>query len=200
MHYSHAQTPVSLLKWARGMAKILTKRYSKGETVPIFVYMGMSGIATVTALSMQLAAQKTPIVFGMMYVRKEEEVSHGCRVETAVVGDANLELHDLKNHPHEFVFVDDFICNGGSLIKCALAYQKEMDELLIFSHDAIVCMTGERYKPVWELTPMFGPDGTPSYKETPKHLNRLMLDDHNERVRRKKEASKLLAKELTNWP
>lgn len=197
MHYSHAQTPLALTKWSRAMAKVLTKHYSKGETVPIFVYTGMSGVATATALFLALAAQKKSITYGMMYVRKKDEDSHGQPIETCMSEDCGSDVYDLKTHPHEFVFVDDFICAGNTLVYCALTYQKHMDELLIFSKDSFVVLTGERREPVFDMTPMFGDKR--AYKGTPKELNRIMLDDHNIRVKAKKESMKALKKLVNSF-
>lgn len=192
MHYSHAQTPIAMTKWSRAMAKVLTKHYTKNGIVPVFVYTGMSGIATMTALSLALVAQKNSITFGMMYVRKADENSHGQKIETCMSENTYLDVKDLRynNIPHEFVFVDDFICNGTTLISCALAYQKYMKEPLVFSSESFVVMTGERRKPQFNLTPMFGPDGTPSYKETVADLNGIMaLDFELNRKERERKAA-----------
>ena len=198
MHYSHAQTPLALTKWSRAMAKVLTKHYNKGSVIPVFVYTGLSGIATATALMMALSAQKDGIVFGMMYVRKDGEDSHGQKIEVNMSENTNLDIHDIKQYDknHEFVFVDDFICKGETLVRCALAYQNYMNTALTFSHDSFLVMTGYRRDPVMKLTPMFAPGDTPSYDSSPEAMNEIMTADI---ARRAAERAARQALEIKNF-
>jgi hypothetical protein len=115
-HYSLAQKPIEMMTQAKLWASAIRKWSRKnGSAIPIFMYSGMSGVASATALALALhrgdRKNKSPFQFGMMYVRKKGEKSHGEPVE-----------HDLKQHADDQsfwdravpVFVDDFICSGDT--------------------------------------------------------------------------------------
>ena len=108
-HYSNAQTTTKLNNWAERKAKVIIARYKQASPdqrkPPLFCYTGMSGVSHATALSLALKRQSPRFKFGMAYVRKDNERSHGCDVE-----------HCFKGFPIEYegIFVDDFVCNGNT--------------------------------------------------------------------------------------
>lgn len=107
-HYSLAHQPLELNAWAQQTATKLKKKLGKYH--PIFIYRGMSGIATFTALSIAYATKFGSDSFSAMYVRKPNEDAHGLDVEY----DINVQASD----PSIFVFVDDFICGGSTRSAC----------------------------------------------------------------------------------
>lgn len=118
-HYSNVQNPASLAKRAAAWAEFVMKESKakitgKKNLFPVFVYRGMSGIGSATGLMLAIHAIDPDFQFGMVYVRKEEEESHGSRIE-----------HQLDNHDGEmrkrFYFVDDFICSGDSYARAMSA-------------------------------------------------------------------------------
>lgn len=105
-HYSKAQEIGALNEWAEVAAKEVFKQVRKidKKAKPLLIYRGMSGIATSTALASAMYRLKGMQDFGMMYVRKKEEKSHGSRVEHS---------YNYK-HKYVIVFVDDFVTSGDT--------------------------------------------------------------------------------------
>lgn len=124
-HYSHAQRPEKLFYNCRLIAdQIIEKWMNSEEHYPVLVYQGMSGVASATALSYMLveaakeyrtATEFAPnFRFGMLYVRKLEEISHGEKVEYD-----NVFIGDQETHKKPvFIFVDDFISSGYTFARC----------------------------------------------------------------------------------
>lgn len=88
-HYSDAQKPKQLRAWSIKNAGFLISHWRKTEKVAVLAYRGMSGISSATALTMALDAKRTKMPYIMVYVRKENEDSHGHPIEYAYV---NCEL------------------------------------------------------------------------------------------------------------
>lgn len=103
-HYSLAQKPKQLLKWAENIAIDIYLREIK---YPVLVYRGMSGVSSATALSLQLHI--LGIDHGMVYVRKGNEDSHGENIEREPFADSA---------PLTFIFVDDFVSSGATKSEC----------------------------------------------------------------------------------
>ena len=103
-HYSLAQNTKMLKVWAARMSLSVLDR---GIYQPVLVYSGMSGIAAATALS--IALDNIGVQFGMIYVRKENEKSHGHVTEYEIP-----EGFDSCT----YIFVDDFICEGDTRNWC----------------------------------------------------------------------------------
>ena len=102
-HYSKAQSPKEMYSFAKKAAKALIEWADKNNYHPVLCYSGMSGIATATAISIALHNKRPSFEYGMIYVRKENEKSHGFRTEMA-----NADCGVL-------VFVDDFIDSGDTM-------------------------------------------------------------------------------------
>lgn len=110
-HYSKAQKPGALRDYAvEAAARIISHFHGKRAT-PVLCYTGMSGTATATALSLALHAQCPEFTFGMCYVRKANERSHGSMEELDWTGDKEPPL----SHERIGVFVDDFVSCGNTL-------------------------------------------------------------------------------------
>lgn len=80
----------------------------------LLFYRGMSGIAMATAIvmaQMMSGSKKSK----QAYIRKDEEISHGSKVETSA---------DLSSIEY-CIFVDDFICSGHTLRVAYAALQKQ---------------------------------------------------------------------------
>lgn len=119
-HYSNAQIPRLLSTWAWASAQMLARRYGKGGTQygvesPVLVYTGMSGVASATALvlAMERLPKSLQFAYGMAYIRKEHEKSHGQPVEFEWVN-TSRGLREAQ----AVVFVDDFICLGTTVMRC----------------------------------------------------------------------------------
>lgn len=103
-HYSLAQKPKQLLKWAENIAIDIHLREIK---YPVLVYRGMSGVSSATALSLQLYI--LGIDHGMVYVRKDNEDSHGDGIEREPFN---------NDFTPTFIFVDDFVSSGKTKREC----------------------------------------------------------------------------------
>lgn len=103
-HYSSAQSPAILQSWAGAMAGVIARlqeTFPEGRSI-VLCYRGMSGVAYATALAIELSRKDVHVK--MFYVRKPEEMSHGYPTEVSY----SIRRDDL------FVFVDDFIAEGGT--------------------------------------------------------------------------------------
>ena len=111
-HYGASMTPEVLYPWAKKMARSIVRKIlanPKGEFIlPVLVYRGMSGTTTATAIMAFIPEKHRPNV-GMVYVRKENETSHGCDVEHTY----NVTE---RNKTPVFIFCDDFIDAGATLV------------------------------------------------------------------------------------
>jgi len=113
-HYSLAQKPSQLneqaIVWAKALVEYCKQRSKKNKKIPILCYSGMSGIASATALSLELQRSFPKFQYAMAYVRKENEKSHGESVEHSIFEFIKEEIdeHFLP------VFVDDFVSGGGT--------------------------------------------------------------------------------------
>lgn len=108
-HYGIGMMPAKLREWAHtvGYQQLREKLKQFNEkTWPIFVYSGSSGVACATALAMEYDARH-PEAYGMMYVRKANEKSHGVAVEAAL-------CEGISFRPAVLVFVDDFVSGGDT--------------------------------------------------------------------------------------
>jgi orotate phosphoribosyltransferase len=119
-HYSAAQDPARLARIAdRNATKLIeymTANYP--DCIPVLMYRGMSGIANATAVSLALHA-KGYKKHRMIYVRKKNEDSHGCDVETSVsFTDPDKVV---------LVFVDDFISSGETFKAVAKKVKSEFN-------------------------------------------------------------------------
>lgn len=113
-HYSeYSQDPKVLRKMSKLAVKIILKKFPEIKTgvSPVLVYQGMSGISLVTGIALELDAKG--ITPGMLYVRKDEEVSHGQLVE-------NNNILDAGN-TRPMIFVDDASVSGRTL--CTICTQ-----------------------------------------------------------------------------
>ena len=107
-HYSLAFKPAELSRWAVKEAKRLANLFVNTKGLPVLVYTGLSGVSTATALAIEL--DKYQVKYGMAYIRKGRESSHGCDME---------HTYNLWNcHDYYMVFVDDFVDMGDTTRRC----------------------------------------------------------------------------------
>lgn len=132
-HYSKAQDPAYMTEWARTAYTQLTGLWEgKKDRVPVLVYSGMSGIASATVLSLVL--HKHGVVFGMVYVRKVGEQSHGYGIEHHLP-----ELWSSEGYARlEPVFVDDFISTGETMRYCISRLKEERGNMGLDSERWII--------------------------------------------------------------
>jgi hypothetical protein len=104
-HYSLAMTPDVLSDWANKCAMGVRKIVRRRKVRPVFCYAGMSGVAHATALSMAYQ-RRYGAEFGMIYVRKPNEKTHGQDIEHS--------LSPVRNHTAMLVFVDDLVDGGNT--------------------------------------------------------------------------------------
>ena len=108
-HYSSAQDTKTLINKAIVFAEKLKGLIDENsDLTPYLVYTGMSGIALATAVSMQYT-MKYGEQLRMIYVRKENEVTHGDPLEVNFNKIIETEKEPL------LIFVDDFIHSGRTI-------------------------------------------------------------------------------------
>lgn len=112
-HYSLAFRPDLLSEWANTTAKALKARYKRyPDRYPSFVYRGMSGIVSATALMLALNRGKKLPKMRMNYVRKEHERSHGNYMEVDYIWDCPASI--WARTEQDVIFIDDFIDSGAT--------------------------------------------------------------------------------------
>lgn len=127
-HYSNAQCVGSLRDSANSMVKSLMAEVEKlsvetgKNVVPILYYRGYSGSALATAVLLT-APERFAAHLSMVYVRKENEQSHGDDIERHV-GEATLAGGPRILMP---VFVDDFVSSGETYYKATVGLKKFLD-------------------------------------------------------------------------
>jgi uracil phosphoribosyltransferase len=142
-HYGESMDPHHMMTWAARVAEHFEEKH---RVIPILVYRGMSGIATATHLS--VALENRDINHGMIYVRKDEERSHGSDIERR-----NLPAADDK---YIFVFCDDFVCGGDTLRQTMRKCQKSLRFRINVDKVFVALSEGaERIKPVIDVMASF---------------------------------------------
>lgn len=106
-HYGESMNPEYMANWAKWVVKDIRKLLKQGK-YPVLIYRGMSGVTTATALAMHMDSNDGAN-FGMIYVRKEDEKSHGGTIETSLMKSAGREI--------AWIFCDDFIDKGGTALE-----------------------------------------------------------------------------------
>jgi hypothetical protein len=119
-HYSSALSPSQLISWAQVAAtEIMEDSKFNVGVYPVFVFSGLSGIAASTALSLELVRQESwKNKFGLIYVRKDGECSHGGDIESSTVFPAGYKKYGRSKFKPYPIFVDDFIDTGTTLKHC----------------------------------------------------------------------------------
>lgn len=121
-HYSLALDTEELHKWAENMALKVAKKTA--ELGPMTLcYAGMSGTAHATALALACHRLDPDMCVGMVYVRKEEEQSHGLPLEYS---------YPANSHKH-FIFVDDHISSGNTFKRVKGAVEKRWPNANVFT-------------------------------------------------------------------
>lgn len=113
-HYGNSMNAPVLYPWAKRMASDIVRKYlrNKKNILPILVYRGMSGVTTATAIMAAIPAKyRTDI--GLIYVRKENEESHGSKVEHTV----NIDYANIGQVEPVIIFCDDFIDSGATMVE-----------------------------------------------------------------------------------
>jgi hypothetical protein len=152
-HYSVALRPAALCEWANLIALRLSNHYSRLKTIrPCFTFRGLSGIGTATGLCFAISQLPKPFSYGMMYVRKPNEISHGDKVHVEYTNCENISRPSW-----EFVFVDDFILSGETWMQCAMAYQLHTVVPLKLKRTGIQLLSGE-YGKNWRIQNRSGVD------------------------------------------
>lgn len=106
-HYGESMNPEYMMGWAKWVVKDIRKLLKAGK-YPVLIYRGMSGVTTATALAMHMDSNDGAN-FGMIYVRKEDEKSHGGRIEMSLMKSAGREI--------AWIFCDDFIDKGTTALE-----------------------------------------------------------------------------------
>lgn len=149
-HYSNAQKPAELYtNAAQQVQDKLVRAYNgRSDVRPVLCYQGMSGIAAATAVRLYLHLHFPMFTCGMLYVRKPDEKSHGNRVE--IEYPHGWSMYDEGCACLEAVFVDDFICSGGTLREVHEAATREHPEVIWSRLAPVLCLT-----PGWGSQPSF---------------------------------------------
>lgn len=149
-HYSCAMEPAELARFADEASDNLLQLFDEDgvdlERV-VLVYRGMSGIALATAIALELYSKKGAEVM-MLFARKEHDNSHGSRIEHTSKALSKL---------NKYVFVDDFISSGATLIdlidditqydSCAFTGI----DYVVLQKAALSARNGRNHRQVWYL-------------------------------------------------
>lgn len=112
-HYSHALSPKEMSASATEGAKRIRQLMTEKQGHVAFVFRGLSGTAFASAVALKLF-DNFGVDATMIYVRKNNENSHGAPVERP------FEKEDAAT---VFVVVDDFVATGDTVREC----QKGLD-------------------------------------------------------------------------
>ena len=104
-YFTQSQKTRDRLVFSKFAAKTIATLLKDTNTHPGLIYTGMSGCSIATSVADKLLEQHN-IHPNMYYVRKEEEKSHGYKVEICSIRKKNLC----------FFFIDDFISTGKTLL------------------------------------------------------------------------------------
>lgn len=145
-HYSNAHRPAAMRAWAKVAADKLRGYAQQEGRIPVLCYQGMSGIASAAALAAVLAEQEDrgehpPLLYGMVYVRKEGEGSHGEYIEISEEVTDDLR-YNKTNQPFVAVFVDDFIVDGHTFNRVMGAVEKAIPGCVINWGNVLCLMSG----------------------------------------------------------
>lgn len=116
-HYGMSMDPDYMVRWARWVVKDIRKLLKAGK-YPVLIYRGMSGVSTATALAMHMDYDDGEN-FGMIYVRKEDENSHGGSIERSLLSARGREI--------AWIFCDDFICKGTTALEVIQSVSHKYD-------------------------------------------------------------------------
>lgn len=164
-HYSHFQDKRGF-KWARQIAAKLLLKYPESHSFNL-VYTGMSGISGATLIMSHILNKKPTYKFGMLYVRKIGEDSHGSPIERGFEPNT-----DAVN-----IFVDDFISSGASFFRAWHCVSERGftnwggDDMFDLSKCYHLCQREDEFTLVMRKVGMdaIDPDGLRKYKEN--HAN-----------------------------
>lgn len=137
-HYSWAQSASKLDMFAQIHCKNLMNHFCEKNVHVVLCYTGLSGTALCTALMMEIykknKKRKNKLNYTMMYVRKENEESHGSDIEEGNWDETSLSLYEISQKKEiKFVFVDDFIDTGSTLRKMVRIIKKNTNINMTFS-------------------------------------------------------------------
>lgn len=120
-HYGSSMNAFYMGEWGRKIAPLIVSLI-EADKYPILIYRGMSGTTAATAIAVSIPEEHHHN-FGMVYVRKKNENSHGQKIEYSSLDPANREI--------VWVLCDDFISSG----KTALEIIKEVSTYFEFDMD-----------------------------------------------------------------
>lgn len=116
-HYGSSMDAFYMGEWGRKMAATISSTIDAGK-YPILIYRGMSGTTTATAIAVNIKEEHRH-QFGMVYVRKKNEKSHGSKIEYSKLDPANREI--------VWILCDDFISSGKTALEIIKAVSMHFD-------------------------------------------------------------------------
>lgn len=116
-HYGSSMDAFYMSQWGRKMAACVSELIDAGK-YPILIYRGMSGTTTATSIAVSIKEDHQH-QFGMMYVRKENEKSHGGKIEYSNLSTANREI--------VWILCDDFLSTGNTALEVIKAVSIHFD-------------------------------------------------------------------------
>lgn len=118
-HYSNSMSPKLMHSSMVTAIEELLPLLKQLDAVPVFVFTGFSGISNATVLS-HLLSIKHDIPHYMVYVRKENERSHGSPIEHNY-----FDMETVRpNAKRLIIFVDDHIDSGKTRERCITEFLK----------------------------------------------------------------------------
>lgn len=122
-HYSTCFNVQAMMRWAKDVADEIKNYSQEHDLYPILVYSGMSGISHATYLATYLKTNFTHV-----YIRKNEEKSHGKQVEHNIdeyFFYSNSQYDKFNKDNCFIVFVDDFVSKFNTFNHCIKYLSKE---------------------------------------------------------------------------
>lgn len=183
-------------EWGRTIAPLITSIIESGK-FPILAYRGMSGTTTATAIAVNIP-QKHRTNFGMVYVRKKNEKSHGTRVEYSTLYPGDREV--------VWVLCDDFISSGATALEIIKTVAQFFDMEIPLDNVRFALSLSENFSEVantlntLESSLSFRCDGDKTAKSVHRKYARFVAKERKERVEReerRKQAGRELLESLT---
>lgn len=137
-HYGSSMDAFYMGEWGRTIAPHITSIIESGK-YPILIYRGMSGTTTATAIAVNIPEEHRKS-FGMVYIRKKNEKSHGNRVEYSYLDPADREV--------VWVVCDDFISSGTTALEILKVVSQYFDMEIPMDSVRFALSLSERFEDV----------------------------------------------------
>lgn len=197
-HYGSSMDAFYMGEWGRKMAACVSELIDAGK-YPILIYRGMSGTTTATAIAVNIKEDHRH-QFGMVYVRKKNEKSHGSKIEYSKLDPANREI--------VWVLCDDFLSSGKTALEVIKAVSMYFDLDIDLDKLLFAVSLGEPFKEIADklntlesaVSIRVSGDKTVKYvRRTHARFIKKQQTERIERAARREAATKQLFDSLTSF-